>query len=539
MKSTITKLTFCCLWLGAVFTAKAQYSGANGLIFDVPTHQFYQNIDETGAVNPINIPYTDQAGNWGFSGDTLYLNGFTWETPAPVALTVTGGDIIINLEGDNVFKSDYTGNNPSYGIYCGENNITITTGGESGTVINEYGSALITALMNQSGLSMDEVIRYLDETKTAVNATDTANGLPEGTTFNKEITTLQNYLVEGENFPFVGNGSILNCASDALTNVISGVSKGILAMQALCADMSMGNFGVPSISNEQMSTSFAAIQAVEQQNGMASSGGYSINFDGFATGIALGEIAIIWVDGNHYITAIANADGTISVIDPNKNSGQAVAFSPAELKKLLGGGTATATSGDRVQGYAKVSDANGEMKVLTNSTGISTAATQINLIDMMNIRGAQTGGTLTMQGNTQAISVSGNITLPAIYIYWTNTSASDPGGAGTTYPGGAPFVNNSACRFVKIAAQTGEVQTAMPEKKPLPVTVYPNPAKDELTITAESPIIKVEIFSLDGKPAIQENYPSGKINISSIAKGVYIVKVYTGGTTTVKKLIKE
>jgi len=60
-----------------------------------------------------------------------------------------------------------------------------------------------------------------------------------------------------------------------------------------------------------------------------------------------------------------------------------------------------------------------------------------------------TGGTVTARGYKTALDGTVSVILPA-YTYWVNTSDSDPGGPGTSYPDGPMFVNNDAYKFVRI-----------------------------------------------------------------------------------------
>jgi len=68
---------------------------------------------------------------------------------------------------------------------------------------------------------------------------------------------------------------------------------------------------------------------------------------------------------------------------------------------------------------------------------------------------------------------------------------------------------------------------------------FPNPVKDELSIIAENQINKVEIYTLDGKIQMQENNFTGKINVSTLTKGVYLVKVYIMQGVETVKIIKN
>jgi len=66
-------------------------------------------------------------------------------------------------------------------------------------------------------------------------------------------------------------------------------------------------------------------------------------------------------------------------------------------------------------------------------------------------------GTIAIKSDGIILS-SLSITLPSSYTYWTNTVKIDPGGKGTTYPGGDPFVFDdkllASYRYVKIQTVT-------------------------------------------------------------------------------------
>ena len=71
------------------------------------------------------------------------------------------------------------------------------------------------------------------------------------------------------------------------------------------------------------------------------------------------------------------------------------------------------------------------------------------------------------------------------------------------------------------------------------LTIFPNPVKDILNITAESPINKVEIYNTDGKMMMQNAHFAGEMNVSSLAEGVYMVKIYTAKGVETVKIIKD
>ena len=69
--------------------------------------------------------------------------------------------------------------------------------------------------------------------------------------------------------------------------------------------------------------------------------------------------------------------------------------------------------------------------------------------------------------------------------------------------------------------------------------IFPNPAKTDIFIQSDSRIEKVEILSLTGNLLLTENNFSGKISLSSLPQGVYMVKIYTETGMAMSKFVKE
>ncbi|MFT5266078.1 MAG: carboxyl-terminal processing protease, partial [Polaribacter sp.] len=71
---------------------------------------------------------------------------------------------------------------------------------------------------------------------------------------------------------------------------------------------------------------------------------------------------------------------------------------------------------------------------------------------------------------------------------------------------------------------------------------YPNPAKDEIRydLVGENPIL-FEIFDMQGRKIkiINARASSGRIDISELVKGIYVIKVYTDKNTGTKLIIKH
>jgi hypothetical protein len=69
------------------------------------------------------------------------------------------------------------------------------------------------------------------------------------------------------------------------------------------------------------------------------------------------------------------------------------------------------------------------------------------------------------------------------------------------------------------------------------VSIYPNPASSKLNIDTQETINSIEVFNLLGKKVITSN--SKTVNINSLSKGMYIIKIASGDSIATKKIIKN
>ena len=71
------------------------------------------------------------------------------------------------------------------------------------------------------------------------------------------------------------------------------------------------------------------------------------------------------------------------------------------------------------------------------------------------------------------------------------------------------------------------------------VSIYPNPAVSIVSISSETEIATVEIFTLNGQK-VMETAQYSNIDLSVLAKGMYLLQATdTAGNTTIKKLLKN
>ena len=70
------------------------------------------------------------------------------------------------------------------------------------------------------------------------------------------------------------------------------------------------------------------------------------------------------------------------------------------------------------------------------------------------------------------------------------------------------------------------------------ISVYPNPAKDAINITNVSSKTKFEIYSISGQ-LVNQGTTDGKVNVSKLGKGVYILSLESNGEKSQTKFIKN
>jgi hypothetical protein len=69
---------------------------------------------------------------------------------------------------------------------------------------------------------------------------------------------------------------------------------------------------------------------------------------------------------------------------------------------------------------------------------------------------------------------------------------------------------------------------------------YPNPAKNNLYLNANKPIQKIQVYSILGKEAISvNNFTGNSLDISNLAKGMYLAKVYINDAVGTFKFVKN
>ena len=69
------------------------------------------------------------------------------------------------------------------------------------------------------------------------------------------------------------------------------------------------------------------------------------------------------------------------------------------------------------------------------------------------------------------------------------------------------------------------------------LNIYPNPTMDFIKINNEEPV-NVKIINLNGKVVKSKNLKNGKIDISDLASGIYLLEVQLNGKIYKQKIRK-
>jgi len=85
--------------------------------------------------------------------------------------------------------------------------------------------------------------------------------------------------------------------------------------------------------------------------------------------------------------------------------------------------------------------------------------------------------------------------------------------------------------------------TGIPGLADVSVSIYPNPAKGKFTIGSNSAITAIEVYNLPGKRLLSDfnvkQQTLKEIDLSGYAKGIYILKIYSGTKYYTRKVIVQ
>ncbi|GHT39029.1 hypothetical protein AGMMS49965_03970 [Bacteroidia bacterium] len=165
----------------------------------------------------------------------------------------------------------------------------------------------------------------------------------------------------------------------------------------------------------------------------------------------------------------------------------------------------------------------------TSANGTSTFEVTANATTGGHI--IPSGATYLYSGENQAVAFSANSGYEIDQVFVDG--APDAAAKANGYHIFREVTKNHAIVVTFKASPTGVEEVQAQEK----ISIFPNPAKDEIYIQSEQPIEKVKITDLAGRTVASAN--SNTISVSHLPKGIYLVIITTDSQSVVKKIIKE
>lgn len=68
------------------------------------------------------------------------------------------------------------------------------------------------------------------------------------------------------------------------------------------------------------------------------------------------------------------------------------------------------------------------------------------------------------------------------------------------------------------------------------IKLYPNPSNTLVNIKSNQTINKLELYDLLGKTLVSKSRNTHSIDVRILSKGIYILKLYSGSKSAVKKI---
>jgi hypothetical protein len=228
-------------------------------------------------------------------------------------------------------------------------------------------------------------------------------------------------------------------------------------------------------------------------------------------------------DAAFTLQATATSGLPVSFVSSNTN----VAIISGSTVTIVGAGTTTITASQA--GNSTYAAATPMLQTLT----VSKAPLTITADNKSRLAGeANPAFTISYSGFKNGETESVLDVLPSIFC---SADANSPAGTyDIVLSGGSD--NNYEYTLVNGVLEV-KTTTAIEEVSQTAITLYPNPARNILYFKSEQSISRIEIVNQSGVLVLQKDNPHSSINISNLASGLYIVRIHTEKTITMKKLI--
>jgi hypothetical protein len=304
------------------------------------------------------------------------------------------------------------------------------------------------------------------------------------------------------NLPNVTAGSATICAGSTANLTSSGASSYVWNTGATTAGMSVS----PATTTVYTVTGTSAqgcSKAVTAQVYVTTAPVITVN----SASVCAGSAALLTASGVTSYTWNTGANGSGLSVSPSSTTVYTVSGN-------LAGCSTQAMQTATVTVYALPS--------VSLSTAIDAACVNNGLIALT---GSPAGGTYSGTG------VSGNSFNPAA------------AGAGT-FTVSYSYTNNNNCTKTSSKTITVELCTGLEETNGGGLVTYPNPAKETLTVkfaAAPDKNATVELYDAIGKLVVSQKATEQLVTLDmqSFAKGIYTLRIVSGNSQVVKRIVKE
>ncbi|PWG05974.1 choice-of-anchor H family protein [Polaribacter aquimarinus] len=390
--------------------------------------------------------------------------------------------------------------------------------------------------------------------------------IPIGFTFQipdlKKSPLLDNFQVSGSYI----NSNTIRIIAFSLNNAVISTNKQSLLTLPIYIDKSVteGKYQIPitnkiisDVNNDNIASNCTADGTVTVKSGIQG----DVNSDLVVNILdILGVVDHIF--GNtpsNFNSALAdlNTDNTINVLDileiqdiilgSNTSSKSTINHSKTDLNYLF------------IKDLTVSPDSNNKLEIkLKNNNIIKGMQFDVELPSGVTFNPSDIESTTRLDGfNVSSNKLSGNTYRVLIFSL---TSKTLPVGDGTilklpisissdisldTYPITFTKVTLSNTNNVNVASTPETIGNIIINtlsnyelEKNFSFLVFPNPAKDNITITSSFEINKVEVYSLLGKRVI-ESTTTKSINIKKLSNAIYFVKVITKRGSAIKRFVKQ
>lgn len=259
--------------------------------------------------------------------------------------------------------------------------------------------------------------------------------------------------------------------------------------------------------------------------------------------------------GNTTTTSTLNNSGTITL---NSTAGTANAI-PATVTNLINTGkistnagstintnlnaaSNTFTSGtlspggDMAKGVMNVAGATVAFGTSTLKLNVSGIETSVAGTDFDQINATTAAAAINLTGTVldlTGITSTANTTIDLI-----TTNAGTITGTPTTVPAVLPMYWTMTNTGDKIQL-TYNNPLSVSSKKAFEFSVYPNPVNDVINIQTQENVKGAQIIDAAGKVVLSQKNPSNSLNVSSLNKGIYILKLSSDKGISTSKIMKK